>query len=65
MAQTATALCIRVDSNDKEEFEKFCDEVGISISAAINMYIKTVIREQRIPFDIKAASERKNNNIDV
>lgn len=63
MAQT-TALCIRIDSNDKEEFDKFCDEVGINISAAINMYIKTVIREQRIPFEIKAASE-KNNNTDV
>ncbi|WP_317855133.1 type II toxin-antitoxin system RelB/DinJ family antitoxin [Chakrabartyella piscis] len=50
MAQTT--LSIRMDENVKKQFDTFCSEVGINTSVAINMFAKTVIREQRIPFDI-------------
>ncbi|MFI3228402.1 MAG: type II toxin-antitoxin system RelB/DinJ family antitoxin [Clostridia bacterium] len=50
MAQTT--LSIRMDENVKKQFDIFCSEVGINTSVAINMFAKTVIREQRIPFDI-------------
>ena len=47
-------LSIRVDSNDKKNFETFCNNTGMNVSTAINMFIKTVVREQRIPFEIKS-----------
>jgi DNA-damage-inducible protein J len=47
-------LSIRVDINDKKSFEAFCNNTGMNVSTAINMFIKTVVREQRIPFEIKS-----------
>lgn len=43
---------IRMDDSTKAQFDAFCDEVGISVSAAFNLFAKTVVREQRIPFEI-------------
>lgn len=48
---------VRINSSDKKNFEKFCSNVGMNVSTAINMYIKTVIRENRIPFEIKSTIE--------
>ena len=48
-----STLTSRVEENDKEKFISFCDSVGLTSSAAINMFVKTVIRERRIPFEIK------------
>lgn len=45
-------LTISVNDSDKKEFGDFCDQVGISSSSLLNMFIKTVIREGRIPFEI-------------
>lgn len=32
---------------------KFCSNVGLSSSAAIHMFVKTVINERRIPFEVR------------
>ena len=45
-------LNVRVDANDKKCFEQFCSNVGMNVSTAINMFIKAVLREHRIPFSI-------------
>lgn len=50
MAQTT--LNVRIDDEVKKELEKFCSEVGLNVSVAINMFAKAVIREQRLPFDV-------------
>ncbi|MBE6648648.1 MAG: type II toxin-antitoxin system RelB/DinJ family antitoxin [Ruminococcaceae bacterium] len=50
MAQTN--VNIRLDEETKKAFDAFCNEIGISVSAAFNIFAKTVVREQRIPFDI-------------
>ena len=47
-------LTSRVDEKDKTMFIAFCDSVGLTTSAAINMFVKAVNRERRIPFEIKA-----------
>lgn len=48
-----STLTSRIDENDKEKFISFCDSTGLTASAAINMFVKAVIREHRIPFEIK------------
>ena len=50
MAQTT--ITARIDSNDKNRFDSFCSNVGINASTAINMFVKAVLRENRIPFEI-------------
>lgn len=52
-------LSVRVSSDDKKEFEEFCSETGMNVSTAINMFIKAVLREQRIPFEVKSDSYEK------
>ena len=46
-------LNVRVDANDKKSFEQFCNSVGMNVSTAVNMFIKAVLREQKLPFEIK------------
>ena len=52
MGQTATT--IRMDAELKAEFDKLCDEFGMSANTAFNIYVKTVVRQRRIPFQIEA-----------
>ena len=52
MAQTT--ICIRIDADLKKDFEKFCDSIGMSMSTAVNIFIKKSVGEQRIPFEITA-----------
>lgn len=50
MAQAT--ITVRVDENDKAEFDTFCSNVGLNTSTAINLFVKAVLRENRIPFEI-------------
>lgn len=47
-----TTVSIRMDEEVKRQLDEFCSKVGMNMSVAINLFAKTVIREQRIPFDI-------------
>lgn len=51
-----TTISIRIDTNDKKGFENFCNSTGMNISTAINIFIKTVLREQKLPFEITTRS---------
>lgn len=45
-------LTARVDEKDKASFDTFCSNVGLNTSTAINLFVKAVLRENRIPFEI-------------
>ena len=47
-------LNVRVHANDKKCFEQFCNSVGMNVSTAVNMFIKAVLREQKLPFEVKS-----------
>ena len=49
-----TNVTIRLDSDDKAEFSRICEKIGLSVSAAFNVFVKTVIKEERIPFELSA-----------
>ena len=51
---STTAISIRLDSDIKKQFENLCKEFGISTNAAFNLFARTVVREQAIPFPITA-----------
>ncbi len=50
MAQVT--LSVKTDKKVKEDFNNFCEETGLNMSSAINIFMRTVLREQRIPFEI-------------
>lgn len=52
MAQTT--LSVRLDRADKQQFEQFCEATGMNVSTAVTMYIKNVIHNQKLPFEVAA-----------
>lgn len=50
MAQTLVNF--RIDETTKKQMEQICNELGITMSTAFNIFAKKVIREKRIPFDV-------------
>ncbi len=51
MANT-TNVNIRMDAELKKRFEKFCDDMGMSMTTAFTVFAKKAVREYRIPFEI-------------
>lgn len=47
-------ISLRVDDNLKRSAERTFDDIGLSMSTAINIFLKTVVRENRIPFELSA-----------
>lgn len=55
MAQTA--MTVRMDNQQKAQFDKLCEQFGMSANTAINIFVKAVIRSKSIPFSIQAKEE--------
>ena len=43
-----------MDKTLKEQFDKFCSDVGMTMTTAFCIFAKKSVREQRIPFEITA-----------
>lgn len=43
---------IRIDDELKEKADILFDQLGLNMTTAFNIFIKTAIRQQGIPFDI-------------
>ena len=52
-----TNLSVRVNKTDKKNFENFCSEVGMNVSVAVNMFIKAVLRDNKLPFEVVGKSQ--------
>ena len=58
----AVNVTIRVDEETKREFDAFCENVGMNITTALNMYMKAVLRTRQLPFSITDAKPSKQVN---
>ena len=63
MAQTT--LTARIDPIDKKNFEAFCSTVGLTVSSAINLYVKAVLQKQKLPFEISADPFYNEENLNM
>jgi len=52
---------MRVDETLKKNFDMICDDFGFTSTAAITVFMKAVVRERRIPFEIKASTKEQIN----
>lgn len=48
-----TNINVRVDSELKQKAEKLFNDLGLSMSSAINMFLHSAIMHDGIPFEIK------------
>lgn len=52
-----TTLNLRVDSKLKNKAEEVIENIGISMTSAITVYLKAIVRQRRIPLDFSADKE--------
>lgn len=50
------AMTISIDDALKREFSEVCADIGLTASAAFNVFAKAVVRERRIPFELRSES---------
>ena len=50
MAQSV--FTTRMDESLRKEWDLVCKELGITISSAINILARKMVREKRIPFEV-------------
>lgn len=48
-----SAVTVRLDSELKSQFDKLCEEFGMSANTAFNIFVNAVVRSRSIPFIIK------------
>jgi addiction module RelB/DinJ family antitoxin len=53
MAMAATNYTIRLDEADKKGAEQVFNQLGLTLAAGINVYIKAVTRLKKIPFALE------------
>jgi len=51
---TAVPITMRTEKPVKEVFEQICAEIGLSVNAALNIFVKRVVRDRKIPFELSA-----------
>ena len=56
-------VSFRIDEDVKKSAEQVLDEIGLSLSAAITVFLKKVVREHRIPFELTADPFYSESNI--
>ena len=49
-----SVFSVRMESQLKNEFSLICEDFGMPVSTAITLFAKAVVREHRIPFEIKS-----------
>lgn len=52
-----SAYTIRLDSDLKNRFDTLCEDFGMSATTAFNIFIRTVIRKRKIPFEIEISEK--------
>ena len=50
-------MTVRMDNQQKAQFDKLCEQFGMSANTAINIFVKAVIRSKSILFSIQAKNE--------
>ena len=54
---------LRVDDDIKRSAEQALNDIGMSMSTAINVFLRKVAREKRIPFELSADPFYSESNI--
>jgi len=56
---SAVNVTVRVDEDTKKQFDSFCENVGINVTTAINMFIRATLRTRELPFPVTDAETKR------
>lgn len=51
---STAVINVRINEEDKKNFESLCSELGMNMSTAFSIFVKTMLREQGLPFEVSA-----------
>ena len=54
-------ISLRIDKDARAKATKVCEELGLSLSTAFNMYAKLIAREKRIPINLDLSVSKVND----
>ena len=57
-------ISLRIDDDVKVNAEKVCKDIGMSMSTAVNIYLKRLGSERRIPFEVSEDPFYSKENMD-
>lgn len=63
MAQSA--VTVRIDSELKSQFDELCNQFGMSVNTAFNIFVNAVVRSRSIPFIIKSGRVEQSSALDL
>lgn len=46
-------LSVRIEEPIKESFNNLCERMGMNASVAVNIFVRTMLREKKMPFEVK------------
>ncbi len=58
-----TTVSVRMDNKLKKEFDDTCTKLGLSMTTAITIFAKKMIRENRLPFEVSLDPFYSEKNI--
>ena len=56
-------ISLRVDDEVKRKAEQALEDIGLSMSTAVNVFLRKVARERRIPFELTADPFYSESNL--
>lgn len=59
MESMTSAINVQVNKQDKEQATNILKDLGLNMSTAINMFVKQIIKEDGLPFEIKNPKPNK------
>ena len=62
MPSNIPATTIRIEPEVKREASAILDELGLSMSTAMNMFLRAVIREGGMPFEMRVDESEQVND---
>ena len=59
----SASVTVRIDENLKKQAEKLFNDMGLNMTTAFNLFVKAVVRQNKIPFEITADPLLKETNL--
>ena len=54
-------ISVNVDSEVKKNAQEILNDIGMDLTTAIDLLLRTIVREERIPFDLRTAKAYKED----
>lgn len=65
MPSNIPATTIRIEPEVKKEATAILDELGLSMPSAVNMFLRAMIREGGLPFEMKVAPKELAASVNI